>query len=79
VETYLSIFGVSLILIAFGLTLTKRWSSDMPIYLIVNIIGCAMTTVYFILQGDIPFLILQLTWGIFATITLINVLKKKRI
>ncbi len=73
---WLGIVGVSLILIAFGLTLTKRWSSDMPIYLVVNIIGCTLTTTYDILRGVSPFVVLQITWGIFAIIKLISVLKK---
>ena len=76
---WIGTIGVSLILIAFGLTLTKKWSSDMPIYLIVNIIGCTLTTTYDVLRGISPFFFLQATWGIFAVVKLISVLKKKRI
>jgi hypothetical protein len=68
--------GMMLILLAFALNLFKWIMQDSVSYSILNIIGAGMLTYYALILDSFPFIILQVTWGLFALYKLILIIKK---
>lgn len=71
----ISTIGVSLILLAFFLNTFKYLSETSKLYFILNIIGGAFACYGSVLLNCLPFIILEGTWSLVATIGLIRVLK----
>jgi len=71
----ISTIGVSLILLAFFLNTFKYLSETSKLYFILNIIGGAFACYGSVLLNSLPFIILEGTWSLVATIGLIRVLK----
>ena len=68
--------GVGFLLIAFIINLIGKISEEHPIYLLLNFLGAFMAA-YYALEGRvIPFVILELVWGITALVRLVLVIKK---
>ncbi|MFH1588223.1 MAG: hypothetical protein ABIA76_02710 [Candidatus Diapherotrites archaeon] len=60
----IGIIGMLLILIAYGLNQTHKWSQDDFKYDFTNFLGGALLFVYAFSLGSIPFLILQAVWAL---------------
>ena len=71
-------FGVGLLLIAFILNLMKKLSARHPAYLILNILGCSITAWYAWTGHQIPFVILEIVWGLAALAKLVLVVIQKK-
>jgi hypothetical protein len=69
--------GVSLLLLAFFLNLFKMLQQDSKTYILMNILGAALSCYASFLIEYIPFVILEGTWAIVAIIGLFFVLRKK--
>ena len=72
----LGVAGMITLLIGFVLNLFKFVHADSVLYDLLNVLGCACLAVYAYALGSIPFLILELIWGIFSLYELIIVLKR---
>jgi len=64
--------GLFLILIAFILNLLKKIKTESKLYNIMNLLGSIMLTYYALLLDSIPFLILQVMWGMASLYNLIR-------
>ena len=70
---WIGLLGVTLILFAYVMVINKKWEPSAPTNLIVNIIGCTLTSWYDLTTGPTVFLILQVFWGIVSLIKLLHV------
>lgn len=68
--------GVGLLLLAFTLNLMKILSESSTVYLVLNIIGSFMAALYAWSGNNIPFIVLELAWGITAMVRLVLAHKK---
>lgn len=69
--------GVSLLLIAFVLNLARRLSERHPVYLLMNVFGCALAAWYAWVGQQVPFVVLETVWGVAALVKLGLVFIKK--
>ncbi len=69
--------GVSLLLIAFLLSLFKIIDQENPLYLWLNLIGAGLACYASILIPFIPFVILEGTWALVALVGLIRLYSRK--
>lgn len=74
----IGIFGALSQLVAFALNLNGKLSHDSVPYVGTNAFGAMFTSYYAIMNGDIPFLMLEATWGFFAFVKLREILAKKK-
>ena len=72
------IIGLLLILFAFALNLFHFLNQRSISYNLMNIIGSGFLAYYALVLNSVPFLILQIVWGIFSLIKLIHVLVKRK-
>lgn len=70
--------GVGLLLVAFILNLLKKLSARHPAYLTLNIIGCSITAWYAWAGEQIPFVILEIVWGLAALVKLVSVVTQEK-
>jgi hypothetical protein len=75
-NSYIGIAGLVLILLAFALNLFHKISPKSVFYNLLNIAGSGILAYYAVLLKSMPFLVLQLVWGILSLFKLISVLKK---
>jgi hypothetical protein len=68
----IGIFGLVLILVAFGLNLFHFLSQRSLSYNLLNILGSVFLAYYSLILGSIPFFILQLVWGLLSVYKLIH-------
>ena len=74
--TFISTIGVSLILVAFLLSVFKLLSTDNKWYFLLNIVGGAFACYGSVLLDSLPFIILEGTWSTVAIIGLLKSYKK---
>ena len=60
----LGILGMALILLAFFMTQTHRWSADSLTYDAVNFVGSAFLVIYAIPPRAWPFIVLNGVWAL---------------
>ena len=70
--------GVAILLIAFLMNLLKKWLQDSLPYILLNIIGAAISCASSIVIHFWPFIILEATWTIVSIIALIKYFKQLR-
>jgi threonine/homoserine/homoserine lactone efflux protein len=68
--------GMSVLLLAFVLNLFKKIMQDSVIYNALNIVGSGLLIYYAYVLNSTPFLILEITWALFAVYKLIIIFKK---
>lgn len=71
-------FGVLLLLLAFGLNISGRWSETGAKYLTLNIIGSGLAAIYAWAGEHWPFLVLEAVWCVFALYRLAKSSKQKK-
>jgi hypothetical protein len=64
--------GVSLLLIAFFLSLFRYISQENRAYMLLNVTGAALSCYASVLIGYIPFVILEAVWCLVAMVALIR-------
>jgi hypothetical protein len=64
--TIIGIIGAGMVLLAFIMVQTKKWSSESFQFDLVNLVGSAILVVYGILLNSIPFVILNTVWAAFS-------------
>ena len=69
----LASFGVIILLIAFVMNLSKRWSAENRFYILLNFIGAAVCCCASYLIRFYPFVILESIWAAVALYSLIKV------
>ena len=72
VAAALGTVGVGLLLTAFLLNAAGRMRHDSRIYLFLNILGAALSSVYALLLNAIPFVVLEGAWAAVAAHRLVN-------
>ena len=65
-DIIIGVSGMLLILFAFIMDQTHRWTSDDLGYDFLNFLGSFFLAIYAITLNSIPFLILQLVWALFS-------------
>lgn len=75
--TLLGTAGVLLLLLAFGLNLSRKISQRGRLYLAMNFIGAMLAAWYAYASGAWPFVILECVWAVAALVPLLIGPKKK--
>jgi len=70
--------GVFIILLAFILNLSAKLAANNIIYILMNVIGGALSCLAAILINYIPFIILEAAWTMFSIIGLIKYFTKRK-
>ncbi len=70
-------FGVTILLIAFFLNLTKRISSDSILYIGLNLAGAGIALIASILLNYWPFIILEAVWTLVSLVSYVKYFRKK--
>lgn len=60
--TTIGVIGAGLILIAFAMNQTRRWSTESMQYDVVNLVGSLLLLIYAYLLDSYPFMILNGIW-----------------
>lgn len=68
--------GVTLLLIAFGMTLLKKWQQESLPYILLNITGAALACASSVLIHFIPFIILEATWTLVSVVALVKYVRR---
>ena len=68
--------GVSILLVAFLLTLIHKIFPNGMVYIILNIVGSALACISAIMIMYVPFIILEGVWAIVSIVTLAGLLRK---
>lgn len=69
--------GVTLLLVAFGMNLLKKWKQESLPYILLNIMGAALACASSVLIHFIPFIILEGTWTLVSVAALVKYFKDK--
>ena len=64
--------GVLLLLVAFAMNIAKKWSSTSTSYLLLNVIGAALTCASSYMIGFWPFVVLEGVWTLSSLVVLIK-------
>ncbi len=76
--TLVGTIGVSLLLLAYLLNLSKRISQESKTYTILNIVGAGLACYSSYLISFVPFVILEGTWFIVSLVALIKLRRNDR-
>jgi len=71
-SSWIGTIGVTLLLIAFALNISKKLSSSSRIYLALNILGAALAGISSYMISFWPFVVLESVWVIATLIALIK-------
>ena len=74
--TIIGTAGLVLLLSAFFFNLLGWLGTETVLYNLLNIAGSALLTFYAIRLDSIPFLVLEVTWGLLALYKLVSLLRK---
>ena len=77
IPTIVGSVGVALLLVAFVLNMLKKLHESHWLYLAMNAVGSLMAMYYAIVGENVPFIILEATWGLAALVRLIQLWTKK--
>jgi hypothetical protein len=75
-STIIGSLGVTLLLLAFFLNTFKFISQQSMLYILLNIVGAALSCYASFLIDFLPFVILEATWCLVALVALVRVLIK---
>lgn len=64
--TLIGVVGAGLVLFAFIMAQTKRWTPESFYFDLVNFLGSAVLVFYGLLLNSIPFVILNTVWAAFS-------------
>lgn len=70
--------GVGLLLLAFVLNLARKLSARHPVYLLLNVVGCALAAWYAWVGQAVPFIVLEGVWGLAALAKLVSLGRQKK-
>lgn len=73
---WIATLGVTLLLVAFALSLAKKVSSESKSYLVLNVVGAGLAGLSSYMIGFWPFVILESVWVIASLIPFIKLFKK---
>ena len=76
VADWIGTIGVTLLLIAFGLSLLNKISQNNIVYILLNSAGASLACLASILIHYIPFVILEGVWTIVSLAALVNYFRK---
>src|SRR5882724_9507945 len=76
ISTIIGSLGVALLLLAFFLNTFRFTSQQSTLYILLNIIGAALSCYASFLIDFLPFVILEATWCLVAVVALIRMLVK---
>ena len=67
--------GVLILLIAFAMNIAKKWSSTSTPYLLLNVIGAALTCLSSFMIRFWPFVVLEGVWTLSSLVVLLKTRK----
>lgn len=67
-----SVVGAMLILLAFALSQTGKWNRQHPMYNLTNLVGSALLAIIAVIEIQIGFILLEVTWAILSAYALIQ-------
>lgn len=70
--TAVQILGALLVLAAFALVQTGRWSPETPAYLVANLVGAAVLATSAFVNDQWGFVLLNTTWALVAAVGLVT-------
>jgi nicotinamide riboside transporter PnuC len=73
---WIGTIGVSILLVAYFLSLLNKLNTDLPIYILLNILGAGIACYASVLLNYRPFILLEGTWTLVSIIGLIKFYKK---
>jgi hypothetical protein len=73
---WIGTIGVTLLLIAFGLSLLNKISQKSMTYILLNCIGALLACIASVLIRYAPFVILEGVWTIVSLVALVNYFRK---
>jgi len=76
VSTLIGSAGVTLLLVAFFLNLTRRLAQDSVAYTVLNLVGATLSGYASWLIGFIPFVVLEGTWAVVAAAALVRIVTR---
>ncbi len=71
---WIGFIGVSILLLAFLLNLSKKISQDSHAYILLNLIGAGLACIASILIEYVPFIILEGAWTLVSIISWIRLI-----
>jgi hypothetical protein len=74
---WIGFVGVSILLIAFLLSLLKKISQDSHVYILLNLFGAGLACIASILIEYIPFIILEGVWTLVSLISWVRLMSSK--
>ena len=77
VTDWIGTIGVTLLLLAYFLSITKKITQNSLIYIVLNCSGAAMACFASVLLHYMPFIILEGTWTLVSLVILAKYLIKK--
>jgi len=72
INVIMGFVGLTLMMVAFILNILKKLATESIIYNLLNLAGAIALAYYSYSLSSMPFLILQIMWGIFALYNLIR-------
>jgi hypothetical protein len=72
ISDWLGTIGVSLLLVAFFLNLSKKLETEKPVYSILNILGAGLCGVSAYLINFYPFVVLESVWVLVSAFALLK-------
>ena len=70
--------GVTLLLVAFGMNLLKKWKQESLPYTLLNTIGAAMACASSVVIRFVPFIILEGVWTLVSLVALVRYLNTNK-
>jgi len=74
---WIGFIGVSILLLAFLLSLSKKISQDSHPYILLNIMGAGLACIASVLIDYIPFIILESAWTLVSLVSWIRLIRSK--
>ncbi|MDI9479416.1 MAG: CBU_0592 family membrane protein [Syntrophomonadaceae bacterium] len=68
----ISVIGAMLILLAFALSQIGKWNRRHPMYNLTNLVGSVLLAVIAVLEIQIGFILLEVTWAVLSAYALIK-------
>ena len=69
---WLATLGVTILLLAFALNITKKLNATSKVYLLLNVLGAGLAGISSYMIGFWPFVVLETVWVIASLIPLLK-------
>lgn len=77
-ELFIGILGMAILLVAFFMNQIQRWTAQSLVYDFTNFLGSGLMVYYSWLIDSIPFLVLNVVWGLVSLKDVVTTLATKK-